>query len=65
MKHLGIRLEDSDLHFKLHYIARYEGRSANGQIMFLIRKCIDEFESKHDKIQLPEGEERKPKPLSF
>ena len=26
-KHLGIRI-DSELHYKLHYISQYEGRSA-------------------------------------
>jgi hypothetical protein len=54
MRHIGIRIEDQDLHYKLHYIARYEGRSANGQILFLIRKCIEDFESEHEKIQSPE-----------
>ena len=29
-KHLGIEV-DPELHQKLHYIARYEGRSGNGQ----------------------------------
>lgn len=42
-KHLGIEVEP-ELHRKLHYIAKYEGRSANGQILYLIRKCIQEFE---------------------
>lgn len=42
-KHLGIEI-DPELHYKLHYIAKYEGRSANGQILYLIRKCIKEFE---------------------
>jgi hypothetical protein len=52
-RHIGIRIEDPDLHYKLHYIARYEGRSANGQILYLIRKSIEDFESKHDKIEPP------------
>ena len=43
-KHLGIEVEP-ELHRKLHYIAKYEGRSANGQILYLIRKCIQEFEA--------------------
>ena len=33
-KHLGIEI-DPELHYKLHYIAKYEGRSANGQILCL------------------------------
>lgn len=48
-KHLGIKI-DSELHGKLHYIADYEGRSANGQILYLIRQCIKSFESEHGPI---------------
>lgn len=51
-KHLGIEI-DPELHFKLHYISKYEGRSANGQILYLIRKCIKEFEESEGEIQLP------------
>ena len=36
---------------KLHVVADYEGRSANSQILILIRKAIEEFESEHGKIQ--------------
>ena len=42
-KHLGIEI-DPELHYKLKYIAKYEGRSGNGQILYLIRKCVKEFE---------------------
>lgn len=52
-KHLVIRIDD-DLHYKLHYIAKYEGRSANGQILYLIRQCIADFEEKHGKIEKEE-----------
>ena len=48
-KHLGIEIEP-ELHYKLHYIAKYEGRSSNGQILYLIRQCIREFESKEGPI---------------
>lgn len=51
-KHIGIRI-DKELHFKLHYISKYEGRSANGQIIYLIQKCIREFEESNGKIELP------------
>lgn len=44
-KHLGIEIEP-ELHYKLHYIAKYEGRSGNGQILYLIRQCIRDFENK-------------------
>ena len=51
-KHLGLRI-DSELHYKLHYISRYEGRSANGEVLYLIRKAIAEFEEQNGKIELP------------
>ena len=46
IKSLSIRIEDEMLD-KLHQVADYEGRSANSQILFLIRKCIEEFEKEH------------------
>ena len=55
-KHLGIEV-DPELHAKLHYIAKYEGRSANGQILYLIRQCIRDFEKKNGEIA-PENEEK-------
>lgn len=51
-KHLGLRI-DSELHYKLHFIADYEGRSANGEVIYLIRKAIEAFEAQHGKIELP------------
>ena len=53
-KHLGIEI-DPQTHYKLHYICKYEGRSGNGQILYLIRKCIKEFETKEGEIVLPDG----------
>lgn len=51
-KHLGIEV-DPELHYKLHYISKYEGRSANGQILYLIRLCIKKFEKAHREIIIP------------
>ena len=48
--HLGM-LIDRETHDKLFYIAEYEGRSGSGQILYLIRKCIAEFEAQHGKIE--------------
>ena len=50
-KHLGLRI-DSELHGKLRYISDYEGRSANGEVIWLIRKAVEEFERQHGKIEL-------------
>lgn len=55
-KHLGIEV-DTELHYKLHYISKYEGRSANGQILYLIRKCIKEFEQENGLIEVPKSKE--------
>ena len=54
-KHLGLRI-DEQLHYKLHYISRYEGRSANAQVIWLIRQCIEDFETKNGPI-IPEDNE--------
>jgi hypothetical protein len=53
-KYVSIRF-DTETHDKLFYIAEYEGRSGSGQILYLIRKCIAEFEKENGKIEL-EGE---------
>ena len=50
-KHLGIRIS-KEIHYKLHHISRYEGRSANAQILYLIRRNIEEFEKKHEEIKI-------------
>lgn len=49
MKSLSIRI-DSEMLDKLHYIADYEARSANGQMVILIRECIKKFEEEHGEI---------------
>ena len=56
MKNLSIRI-DSDMLDKLHVVADYEARSANGQILILIRECIEKYEERHGKIEL--GNEKK------
>ena len=53
-KHLGLRI-DAETHYKLHYIAQYEGRSGNGEILYLLRRHIADFEEKHGPIKRDEG----------
>ncbi len=48
-KSLSIRIDDKLLD-KLHVVADYEGRSANSQILILIRDCVQQFETKHGAI---------------
>lgn len=51
IKSFSIRL-DSEMLDKIHVIADYEGRSANGQVMVLIRDCIEKYEEKHGEIKI-------------
>lgn len=51
IKNLSIRIEDKTLN-KLHVVADYEGRSANSQILILIRDCIKEYEKEFGEIEL-------------
>jgi len=55
-KHIGIRI-DEEILSKFHYVAKYDDRSASGQIMFLINKNIRDFEEKHGKIDLADRED--------
>ncbi len=52
-KHLSQRV-DNEMHYKLHYISKYYGRSANGQVIYLIRKAIEDFESEYGRIEPPD-----------
>ena len=49
IKSLSIRIDEEMLN-KLHVVADYEGRSANSQILILIRDCIEVYEAKHGSI---------------
>ena len=48
-KSLSIRI-DSEMLDKLHVVADYEGRSANSQILILIRDCVEKYEQEHGRI---------------
>ena len=58
-KHLGIEIDPS-LHYKLRHIAQYEGRSINKQVLYLVRQCVQAFESKNGKIEQPEVNKSEP-----
>jgi len=51
VKSLSIRIDETMLH-KLHVVADYEGRSANSEILILIRDAIESYEAKHGPIAL-------------
>ncbi len=48
---------DATMLDKLHYIADYEGRSANGQIIILIRDAIADYEKKNGEIPVGKRKE--------
>ena len=56
IKSLSIRIEQKMLH-KLHVLANYEGRSANSEIIVLIRDAIEKYEEKHGEIKLDSEKE--------
>ncbi len=51
MKSLSIRIDENLLH-KLHVVSAYEGRSANSQILILIRDAVEAYERRHGRIEL-------------
>ncbi|MBQ7921393.1 MAG: Arc family DNA-binding protein [Clostridia bacterium] len=50
IKSVSVRMEKEMLQ-KLGYVAEYEGRSLNSQILVLIRNCIKDFEEKNGRIE--------------
>lgn len=60
IKSLSIRISEEMLD-KLHVVADYEGRSANSQILILIRDCIENYEEKHGEIKIGKCEDCKKK----
>ena len=49
-KHIGLRI-DAETHKKLKSLAEFEGRSINGEVLYLIRQAIMEFENKHGELK--------------
>ncbi len=47
--HYTLRI-DQELLDQLAYVAEYEGRTKNGEIVWLIRRRIAAFEKEHGKI---------------
>ncbi len=50
-KSISIRIPYKTLK-ALQYIANYEGRSMNSQVLYLIRECINDFKEKNGEINL-------------
>jgi len=49
-KHIGLRI-DSETHEKLKSLAEFEGRSINGEILYLIRQAILRHEQEKGKLR--------------
>lgn len=54
IKSLSIRIDEEMLN-KLHVVADYDGRSANSQILILIRECVEKYEKEHGEISIKKG----------
>ena len=53
--HLSIRM-NNELHDKLKYVSAYEGRSMSKQVLYLLNRCVRDFEAEHGPIALSEQE---------
>ena len=47
-KHLGLRIET---HKKLKSLAEFDGRSINGEVLYVIRQAIAQHEHKHGTLK--------------
>ena len=54
MKSVSIRIDEELLH-KLHVVADYNGRSANKEVIILIRRAVEKYEAQHGEIKIGKG----------
>lgn len=50
IKNFTLRIDDI-LMAKFHFVSRYSGRSANSQLVMMIRKIVDQFEQANGEIE--------------
>ena len=55
--HLSIRM-NNELHDKFKYVSAYEGRSMSKQVLYLLNRCVRDFEAEHGPIALSEQKGR-------
>ena len=48
-RHISIRM-DAEMLDKFYYVSKYYGRSGSGQITYLMRSFVAEFEKEHGEI---------------
>ena len=56
IKNIGPRVTP-EIHAKLRSIAEYEGRTINGQVLWLINRCIRDFEKENGELDIVKTEE--------
>ena len=57
-KHFGLRV-DGEILAKFRYVCEYFGRSANSQIIQLMKKCISDYERENEVIALSDDKNNK------
>lgn len=56
-KHLGLVI-NPELHSKIKYISEFKERSINRQLLYLVKKCIFDFEKEYGVIKYnPDNEQ--------
>lgn len=55
-KSISFRFEE-ELLYKLRYIADFEGRTMNGQVIYLVKQAVREFEKEHGTISSKNDDE--------
>lgn len=56
IKNIGLRVTP-EIHAKLRSIAEYEGRTINGQVLWLINRCIRDFEKENGELDIVDNQE--------
>lgn len=55
IKNIGLRVTP-EIHAKLRSIAEYEGRTINGQVLWLINRCIRDFEKENGELDIVDNQ---------
>lgn len=56
VRNFTLRIDD-ELLAKFHYVSKYSGRSANSQLLMMVRKIVEQFEQANGIIEVkPERE---------
>ena len=50
IRHLSLRIDEHLLR-EFRFVCAYFGRSANSQMLFMIRRTVEQFQQKHGRIE--------------